>query len=900
MQKETVKREKAKGKSRSEARRGLCFFPFLLFLFPLSLLPAAASPAATRVYAKVDAETVYPGEDFTYSIVVEGGGKPSKIDVSPLTAFNPRQAGSGTSMQTVNDRTTVSYSNNFMITAGKPGVMHLPGVTVIVDGQTYTANPIDVTVSQPGTTDRMSLEFLVSDKQCYVGQPLVMTVKWIITTRVQNGSVAFDVPVFKSDDFYLEDVSESANALAREQATIHGVPVLVTEGRQAVRGAEAALLSFRKVLIPKRSGHVTLAPISVSASMAVGGERTDDFFNPYRIRYQRASVQSNAVDLDVRPLPETGKPPRFYGLVGQYTISASATPTNVNVGDPITLTIRVGGNPFLKPVQWPALDQVPELAGSFKIPTEKASPVLEGGFKVFTQTIRANSDAVTQVPSIPLVYFDPQRGTYVVAKTDPIKLQVAPTKVLTNVDVQGTTASAPVNREVEAIRKGLSANYYGPEVLENQGVSVLSVVTSPVYAALWSIPLMGLIVSSVVKLAGRTSPESLARKRRRRAAGIALAQLKNVVSAGPGQRHELLLSAMKGYIGDRFDKVAASLTADDCGRAIIEATGDAATAGNYKELIDACEAARYAPLQAQIGPDQVQAAIELIQSVERAKPAVHKSHSSRPSYRSYLLLLALCLSLAQVAKAAPALGREQLYALLQEANTAFQTANAAGNPDAAKPLYDKAILLYEKLVDQGGIQNAKLYYNLANAYLLKEDLGRAILNYRRAVQLDRSDLNIQKNLAFARSRRVDRVETSTQRRVLGTLFFWHYDFSLNTKLLLASLSFAALCGISTLVVWRGRGSATWVAAVLSGVLWVAFVTSILVETKQAAATRAGVITTAEVVARQGDGPNYPPSFKDPLHAGMEFELIEHRPGWLHIRLSDGTDAWVPDETAGLV
>ena len=74
--------------------------------------------------------------------------------MSPLAPFNPRQAGSGTSMQTVNDRTTVSYSENYAITAGKAGTMHLPAVTVVVDGQTYTTNPVEVTVSQPGTTDR--------------------------------------------------------------------------------------------------------------------------------------------------------------------------------------------------------------------------------------------------------------------------------------------------------------------------------------------------------------------------------------------------------------------------------------------------------------------------------------------------------------------------------------------------------------------------------------------------------------------------------------------------------------------------------------------------------------------------------------------------------------------------
>jgi tetratricopeptide (TPR) repeat protein len=939
-----VESKKAKGKSKSETRCSRLPLPFYFFLFTFSLLlgSAAVSPAATQVYAKVDTETaVYAGEDFAYSIVVEGGGQPSKIDLSSLAPFNPRSIDNGARTNiTINGRAMSSYARSYAIAAGKAGAMHLPPVTVVVDGQTYTTNAVDVTVSQPGTTDRMSLELSISEKQCYVGQPLVMTVKWTITARVQQGT--FDVPVFQSDDFYIEDLSGSANAVAKEQTAIHGVPVTVTEERQLVGGVEGAILSFRKVLIPKRSGRIRLDPLRISANLAVGRERTDDFFNPYRIKFQRVSAQSNPVELEVQPLPEAGKPPQFYGLIGPYSISASATPTKVNVGDPITLTIRIGGNPYLKPVQWPALEQVPELAANFKIPAEKASPVLEAGGKVFTQTIRANSDKVTQIPAIPLAYFDPDptrsgaagRGAYAVAKTEPIKLEVAPSKVLTNVDVQGT-ASTPVNREVEAIRKGLSANYYGPDVLENQSFSILSVLANPVCATLWSIPLLALIVSSAVKLAGRTSPESLARKRRRRAAGAALAQLKQVSSAEPGQRHELLLCAMKGYIGDRFDKVAASLTADDCHRILTDSTGDAVAAAKCKELIDACEAARYAPLQAKVGPDQVQTAVELIQAVEkqgrRSEGKKVRTSEGRKFFPSglltFLLLWALCLVLGPAAKAAPALPGERLHDLLQDANAAFQAANAANNSDVAKPLYDQAILLYEKIINQGGIQNAKLYYNLANAYLLKEDLGRAILNYRRAEKLDRSDLHIQKNLTFARSQRADRVETSAQRRVWETLFFWHYDFSGRTKFLLATIAWAALClGLTALVWTRGSGDfgfrisdfglkktnspnpqsairnpqwPLW-AALLSAVLLAAFLTSLAVQTRREAATRPGVITAVEVVARQGDGPNYPPSFKDPLHAGMEFDLLEHRPGWFHLRLSDGSEAWIPDDTAGLV
>ncbi len=266
----------------------------------------------------------------------------------------------------------------------------------------------------------------------------------------------------------------------------------------------------------------------------------------------------------------------------------------------------------------------------------------------------------------------------------------------------------------------------------------------------------------------------------------------------------------------------------------------------------------------------------------------------------YLVTMTLCLGAGStLLLAAP--NKDQLYALLNEANSTFQQANAVtDNRDRAKELYAQAILLYEKIIDQGGIHNANLYYNLGNAYLLNDDLGKAILNYRRAEQLDSAGVDLRNNLEYARRQRLDKVNVEASRRVLATLFFWHYDFSIRTRFWLAGLFFALLCGAGTLRVWLGRSSTISVAMVLLGLLLVCFATSTAIEMKSRAGTTYGVITAPEIVARQGDGPNYPPSFQEPLHAGTEFTLIEQRPGWYHIRLSDNSDAWIPDGTAGLV
>ena len=265
-----------------------------------------------------------------------------------------------------------------------------------------------------------------------------------------------------------------------------------------------------------------------------------------------------------------------------------------------------------------------------------------------------------------------------------------------------------------------------------------------------------------------------------------------------------------------------------------------------------------------------------------------------------ILILFVCIILMGLGTAKAELPKEQLYVLFNQANEAFRQANSIENNARAEELYEKAILSYEKIINEGKIENAGLYYNLGNAYLLKENIGKAILNYRRAQKLNSSDANIQKNLEFARSQRIDKITPKARERIMETLFFWHYDFSLRTKFVLTCLFFAAVCITLTVIVWFGRSAPTSAAAVITAICMLCFLASVVMETRQRARLVCGVITVSDVVARQGDGQNYPESFKDPLHIGTEFDVLERRLGWLHIRLSDDSDTWIPSNNAELI
>ena len=597
-------------------------------LVALALTALGATTAVGQVRISARAETnrdIYVGESFGYFIVIEGSDQPGRVDLQPLLQFHPQRGENRKQSSTniINGKvtTTTALIMVYSLTADRAGPAQLPSVTIEHEGKTYRTNPVIINISKPGTTDQLDLEVTLSEQECYVGQPLIMTVRFYVSADI--GDFQFNLPALSNDAFEIEepDVADPQAKLYRLRT---GMTVLVSQYRVEHNNKNAILVTFKKVLIPKRPGRVAMPASSVSAAVAVGRVRSRDPFDGFfggQIQYKRFIVHSEPLELSVLPLPDEGKPAEFYGLIGQYTISASATPAQVNVGDPITLTIKVGGSKYLKPIQWPELERIPELANDFKIPTQKASPTLEDGFKVFTQTIRANNDQVTRIPPIPLAYFDAERGKYITTQTAPIQLQVAPTKVLTSADLEGADF-VPVNREVEAIKKGLSANYEDLDALEDMRFSPVAALVHPGYAVLWAAPLIGLISSLLIKFGTHTSPEKAAARRRRRAGHKAIGQLKKIASTDLNRQNELLVSIMKQYIGDRFDRTAGSLTADDCYETIKTATNDAQTAGRYRDIVADFEAGRYASIEVHIDSEKIEEVIDLIRNIEKNRKRV--------------------------------------------------------------------------------------------------------------------------------------------------------------------------------------------------------------------------------------------------------------------------------------
>lgn len=275
--------------------------------------------------------------------------------------------------------------------------------------------------------------------------------------------------------------------------------------------------------------------------------------------------------------------------------------------------------------------------------------------------------------------------------------------------------------------------------------------------------------------------------------------------------------------------------------------------------------------------------------------------NTRKAIFSLLTILLLGCSIPWCVANASKLNPAQITDLYSQAKNLFRQANelSVSAPDQAKDLYRKSAMRYERLIRDGGIHNGKIYYNLGNVYFRMKDIGRAIVNYRRAEHYMPTDPNLKQNLEYARKKRLDEIDEKQETKVLKTLFFWHYDLSTKTRVTAFGSCFTLLWIFSGIRIFTSKPIVTW-GIVSAAALSLLLAGSLLAEEISLHENRPGVIISHEIIARKGNSETYEPSFKEPLHSGTEFVLIEDRGSWYHIELTDARKCWVPSKNVALV
>ena len=255
-------------------------------------------------------------------------------------------------------------------------------------------------------------------------------------------------------------------------------------------------------------------------------------------------------------------------------------------------------------------------------------------------------------------------------------------------------------------------------------------------------------------------------------------------------------------------------------------------------------------------------------------------------------LLPLCLVIFARPGVAAELSREQQEQILDEAQEAYGQGVAIlrTDPVRAREFFQSAAQRFELLIDEG-ILNGRLMYNLANAQLQAGRLGPAIANYRRAELLLPGDARLMSNLNYARSLRRNQFAADGRQALLDALLNWHR----HTSLKLRSRYFAIFNGVFWLILlgWLFKRTSPWrYATITCAILWGGLGISVGSDLMNAGINPGGVMIVDDVIVRKGNGDGFEPQFEETLHQGVEFQLIEQRADWIHIRLPNAATGWI--------
>lgn len=623
-----------------------CFV--LLCLWQLGVPAGALADKNGDISAKVAVEkdTVSLGESFIFQIQLDGIDTPqggAGPDMSGLADFSVESLGGQSNNRSsitivngkVNKVESFGYIHSYRLTPRKTGQLVIPPLVVPMDAagaKTLRTQPVTIRVTPAEATDDFRLEVQFAKTQFYVGEPVSVSVIWYLNRDVK--SVHFDLPWMETAGFsVLEPGKEQDPGRQVVQIPLGQSVVPAEKGRKILGGREYTTVSFPRVLLGKEPGTYRIPESTVSCTALVGYSKPgrssnnpfdgffgDDVFNMGRREVTKTFVaRSQPVTLTVKGLPQEGKPSDFSGIVGRVRVETSANPLDVSVGDPITLTVSISGPEVLDPIELPSLSRDAELEKSFKIPEEMATGFVKDGRKIFTQTLRAKSDAVKAIPPIKISIFDPERGEYQVAAGNPIPIQVKPTRIVTGADVEGRLVNKPIKNELEAWSEGIAYNYEGPELLENQSLRLSDLVRSPFWLAGMTLPFAVYVLLFVLVSVRRRRLSDPDGARSRKALTVFVRRVKGMSSETTERGWTDLLDALRHYLGDKLRMDGAALTFADVEGILNERGIDAETARRLEAVFAVCEQGRYGGGLASTEPlaQVAQDALDVIRNLDR-------------------------------------------------------------------------------------------------------------------------------------------------------------------------------------------------------------------------------------------------------------------------------------------
>jgi len=211
------------------------------------------------------------------------------------------------------------------------------------------------------------------------------------------------------------------------------------------------------------------------------------------------------------------------------------------------------------------------------------------------------------------------------------------------------------------------------------------------------------------------------------------------------------------------------------------------------------------------------------------------------------------------------------------------------NQEYAQGHFKEATSGYEALV-RAGEWSANVFYDLGNAYFRTGDFGRAVLNYERALALERHHPEATANLQIARDEaRALEMQQSSPERYLQFA-------SVNQYSIAATIAFwLAIFAIVVLIFARRRSAMTITVSILCLLVCAVSIYAAYALEQGSKGHGLAIVTGKDVQARLATADTANSVLA--LPPGSEIKILSTRGDWTYAALPNNLRGWIPAKDA---
>jgi hypothetical protein len=557
--------------------------------FIIAFLLVSLASAQVSFEAKVSKKKLGINERLRIDFVMnEDGDNFVPPNFEYFSVIGPNQS---ISNSWVNGVKTFSKTYSYFLVPKKKGKFTISQAKIEIDGKIYKTLPLTIEV-----TSAVSVPTNPNDPNYVVSENIHLEVEVSNTNPYLNEAITVVYKLYASPEVRLSNLREIDNPRYNDfwSQNINIKELKLENG--TYDGRDYHYVVFRKmVLYPQKTGKLNLDPVAVNISVGVPTSKRD-FFGSKMFETVNKTVTTVTRTINVKALPDQGRPDNFSGAVGDFDFKVSLSKNELKATEALQAKLEVSGKGNLKLIKLPRLTLPSSLEVYEPEHEENVSTNLSGmrGKISDSYTIVPSFQGKYPIPQISFSYFDPKEQRYITISSKELIINVT--------EGPKNSSGANTDNSITNLNKKkvvLSNDQFASFKTRPNLVSVNKTpfFKTPLFWTGLLAPFLAIPIAIIVRrkkderdmdLVGKKI--RMANKLARKYLGQAKKQLGNKVAF-----YEALERALHNYLKSKLNIETSEFSKDKIRQLLNEKSVAEDAIEEFNALLQSCELARYTP-----------------------------------------------------------------------------------------------------------------------------------------------------------------------------------------------------------------------------------------------------------------------------------------------------------------